>query len=79
MKDEAEIKKSKAEQELQNLTTDRKNMGMGGMSAIEKRTKKELNFKNKEAEKYKDDWMSSNSGAAKKMKTSGMQNAEVLA
>jgi hypothetical protein len=38
---------------------------MGGMSAIEKSTQKKLNFKVKEAEKYKDDWMSSNSGAAK--------------
>jgi hypothetical protein len=67
MRGESELKKSKAEQELANLATDRKNQGMGGMSAIEKSTKKKLNFKTKEAEKYKDDWMSSNSTAAKQM------------
>jgi hypothetical protein len=71
MKGESEIKKSKAEQELANLATDRKNQGMGGMSAIEKSTKKKLNFKTKEAEKYKDDWMSSNSTVAKQMVAMG--------
>jgi hypothetical protein len=49
---------------------------MGGMSAIEKSTKKKLNFKTKEAEKYKDDWMSSNSTAAKQMMSLGQHPTE---